>query len=127
MFLGGAGGSSRGASAQAAMPCRRRTMAPCVTGRLAAFFFAPFAAFFATGKPEVYRGVYLVATTYNNVIHSGQSMTPKRPLKAFRIDEDLEEGLQQVWDRDGIAVSEQIRRAIRQWLEQKGVVKKPER
>jgi hypothetical protein len=54
-------------------------------------------------------------------------MTPKRPLKAFRIDEDLEQGLQQVWDQDGIAVSEQIRRAIRQWLEQKGVMRKSER
>ena len=63
-----------------------------------------------------------IATTspsYNCVIQS--PMSPKRPLTAFRIDEDLKEGLQAVWERDGIGVSEQIRRAIRGWLEQKGV------
>ena len=50
-------------------------------------------------------------------------MTPRRPLKTFRIDDDLEQGLQAVWERDGIAVSEQIRRAIRRWLESKGVLR----
>lgn len=43
-----------------------------------------------------------------------------RKLTAFRIDDDLLEGLQRVWERDGVAVSEQIRRAIRQWLEERG-------
>jgi hypothetical protein len=50
-------------------------------------------------------------------------MTPQRPLKAFRIDDELEQGLQEVWERDGITVSEQIRRAVRTWLETKGVIK----
>lgn len=53
-------------------------------------------------------------------------MTPKK-YAAFRIDEELLQGLQEVWDRDGIAVPEQVRRAIRQWLEQKGVVVKTDR
>jgi hypothetical protein len=48
-------------------------------------------------------------------------------LTAFRIDAELQEGLAAVWERDGIAISEQIRRAIRNWLEQKGVIEKTER
>ena len=53
-------------------------------------------------------------------------MTPKK-LAGFRIDEELLEGLEEVWDRDGITAPEQVRRAIRAWLEQKGVKVKPER
>ena len=48
--------------------------------------------------------------------------TPRR-VTTFRIDADLLDGLQEVWERDGVAASEQVRRAIRAWLEQKGVVK----
>jgi len=44
-----------------------------------------------------------------------------RKLTAFRIDEDLLEGLQQVWERDGITAPEQVRRAIRDWLQKKGI------
>jgi metal-responsive CopG/Arc/MetJ family transcriptional regulator len=50
-------------------------------------------------------------------------MTPVRPTFTFRIDDELLKGLERVWERDGIATSEQIRRAIRTWLEQKGVLK----
>jgi hypothetical protein len=39
----------------------------------------------------------------------------------FRIDQELLDGLHLVWERDGVAVSEQVRRAIRAWLESKGV------
>ena len=53
-------------------------------------------------------------------------MTPKK-LAGFRIDEELLDGLQEVWDRDGITAAEQVRRAIRAWLEQKGVKVKSER
>lgn len=54
-------------------------------------------------------------------------MTPKK-YAGFRIDEELLEGLNQVWERDGITAAEQVRRAIRTWLEEKGVsVKKTER
>ena len=53
-------------------------------------------------------------------------MTPKK-YAAFRIDEELLDGLREVWDRDGIAVAEQVRRAIRTWLNEKGVSVKPER
>ncbi len=53
-------------------------------------------------------------------------MTPRR-IATFRIDEELLEGLREVCDRDGVPVPEQVRRAIRIWLESKGVTKKAER
>lgn len=42
----------------------------------------------------------------------------------FRLEAELLKGLQQIRERDGIAVSEQVRRAIRTWLESKGVTEK---
>ena len=49
-------------------------------------------------------------------------MAPQRKLTAFRLDDDLLEGLRVVYDRDGILPSEQVRRAVRTWLEAKGVL-----
>lgn len=43
---------------------------------------------------------------------------------AFRIDEDILAGLQSVKERDGIPLSEQVRRALRAWLESKGINEK---
>ena len=53
-------------------------------------------------------------------------MTPKK-YAAFRLDEELLEGLRDVYDRDGVSVPEQVRRAIRAWLEQKRVTVKADR
>jgi hypothetical protein len=53
-------------------------------------------------------------------------MTPLKPTN-FRLESELLEGLRLVRERDGIAVSEQVRRAVRAWLESKGVSVKPER
>jgi hypothetical protein len=39
----------------------------------------------------------------------------------FRIDTDLLDGLEAIRTRDGIPVSEQVRRAMAMWLEAKGV------
>jgi hypothetical protein len=51
-----------------------------------------------------------------------------RKVTAFRIDQELLDGLRQVEDRDGVLVSEQVRRAIRAWLDTRGVtVKRAER
>jgi hypothetical protein len=47
-------------------------------------------------------------------------MTPRR-ITTLRRDEELAEGLRLIWDRDGRSASEQTRRAIRAWLESKGV------
>ena len=46
---------------------------------------------------------------------------PPRTRYNFFIDESQREALRQVKARDGISESEQIRRAIAEWLERKGV------
>lgn len=42
-------------------------------------------------------------------------------MTSLRLDEDLLAGLQQVKERDGVPVTEQVRRAIRAWLDSQGV------
>jgi hypothetical protein len=37
------------------------------------------------------------------------------------------DALATIRDRDGVAVSEQVRRALKQWIAEKGVALKPER
>jgi len=49
-------------------------------------------------------------------------MTPRRKY-SFYIDDDQAEGLKAVKERDGVLESEQIRRALNDWLEKKGVMK----
>jgi hypothetical protein len=51
----------------------------------------------------------------------------QRRLYNFRIDPDLDEGLKTVKERDGIPESEQIRRALREWLDRRGVIEKSDR
>jgi hypothetical protein len=46
---------------------------------------------------------------------------PQRSRYNFWIDKKLKEGLQSIYDRDGILPSEQIRRAIKDWLVKKGL------
>lgn len=50
-------------------------------------------------------------------------MTRERKIATFRLDDDLLEGLKAVQERDGVPPSEQARRAIRMWLETRGVLK----
>jgi Arc/MetJ-type ribon-helix-helix transcriptional regulator len=45
----------------------------------------------------------------------------------FRVPEDLLNGLEQLWARDGISKSESIRRALRMWLDSKGIAAPPKR
>ncbi len=45
----------------------------------------------------------------------------------FRLETELLNGLQDVKVRDGVAITEQVRRAIRAWLAQRGVEVKAER
>ena len=47
-------------------------------------------------------------------------MTPRKRY-SFWIDDEQAEGLKAVKERDGVLESEQIRRAINSWLEDKGV------
>ena len=60
-------------------------------------------------------------TQRESVSYNVLDMTPIRKTYTFRIDDDLMIGLQTVWERDGVQVPEQIRRAIRAWLESKRV------
>jgi hypothetical protein len=63
-------------------------------------------------------------TTCISVLYIPLQMASVRRLAAFRLDDDLHRGLQAVWLRDGIQPSEQVRRAVRAWLEKKGVIDK---
>jgi hypothetical protein len=46
---------------------------------------------------------------------------------AFRIEPEILEGLHELKARDGIPISEQVRRALREWLERHGVIEKADR
>ena len=48
-----------------------------------------------------------------------------RRMHSFYLDPELSEGLRAIKDRDGIPDSEQVRRAVRVWLETKGLNVKP--
>jgi hypothetical protein len=55
------------------------------------------------------------------------TMTPLKPA-TFRLEEEILEGLQDVKERDGLPVTEQVRRALTAWLESRGVkLKKSDR
>jgi hypothetical protein len=49
---------------------------------------------------------------------------PQRTVN-FRTDPELWQGLLDVKERDGISISEQLRRAIRAWLETKDMPVRP--
>ena len=51
-----------------------------------------------------------------------QPVTPRK-LYNFYIDPDLAEGLKRAKQRDGIPESEAVRRAVREWLQRKGLIK----
>jgi hypothetical protein len=48
-----------------------------------------------------------------------------RKLHNFYLDPELSTGLKAIKERDGITEAEQVRRAVREWLERKGVTLKP--
>lgn len=50
------------------------------------------------------------------------SVTPRSRYNFF-IDDEQREALRAIKERDGIPESEQIRRAINDWIQQKGVTK----
>jgi len=50
-------------------------------------------------------------------------MKKAESLTAFRVDRDLLQAMNLLQERDGISLSEQMRRALRPWLEKKGVLK----
>lgn len=53
---------------------------------------------------------------------------PEKLIPAtFRIDEQLLAGLARVRERDGVGISEQVRRAIAAWLIKKGATRRRKR
>jgi hypothetical protein len=48
------------------------------------------------------------------------SVAVVKRMKNFRIDEELLDGLERIKARDGVPVSEQVRRALATWLRSKG-------
>ena len=72
----------------------------------------------ATWDPDRGRGL----TRVSQRIYPGQEMTPRKRY-SFWIDDEQAVGLKAVKVRDGVLESEQIRRAINDWLKKKGVKK----
>jgi hypothetical protein len=63
--------------------------------------------------------------TLTGVIRYGLRVTTMTPSEkkqtAFRIEPEILDGLQLLKERDGIPISEQVRRALREWLDRRGV------
>jgi hypothetical protein len=51
-------------------------------------------------------------------------MSPKDKILTFRPDDEVYEAMEVLKERDGVPFSQQIRRALRAWLEGKGLVDK---
>lgn len=70
-------------------------------------------------------GVLDSVDAYNAPALHSAVMTDRadRVLINFRIDRDLMAGLKFVAERDGVPQSEQVRRAIRAWLESRKAIK----
>jgi hypothetical protein len=50
-------------------------------------------------------------------------MSPKEKILTFRPDDDVYAAMEALRTQDGVPFSEQIRRALRAWLEEKAVLK----
>ncbi|MDP6581608.1 MAG: ribbon-helix-helix protein, CopG family [Vicinamibacterales bacterium] len=48
-------------------------------------------------------------------------MTPNLKATTFRLEAELLDALQEIKERDGVPVTEQVRRGILLWLKSKGV------
>jgi hypothetical protein len=55
-----------------------------------------------------------------------KTMSPKEPT-AFRIDTGLLNAMRTVKEREGIPVTVQIEKAVREWLERRGAINRAER
>jgi hypothetical protein len=56
------------------------------------------------------------------VLHS-PAMAPKERVLTIRVDERLSNGLRTVEARDGTKTSDQVRRALETYLEERGAIK----
>jgi Arc/MetJ-type ribon-helix-helix transcriptional regulator len=51
-------------------------------------------------------------------------MSPKDKILTFRPDDEVYAAMEALRERDGVPFSEQIRRALRAWLQEKGLAEK---
>jgi hypothetical protein len=65
----------------------------------------------------------VLASVYRHVYTYTLPTKPTKQMYSLRLDSDLADLLKVVKERDGIPESEQIRRALRRWFEQKDVLK----
>ena len=56
------------------------------------------------------------------VCNTNDTMAPTERVITFRPDEDILTAMEKLRDEEGIPFSQQIRRALREWLVQKGVM-----
>ena len=54
-------------------------------------------------------------------------MTAAHRLAAFRVEPELMDAMERLREKVGISFSEQMRRALRAWLEEQGVLDKTDR
>jgi hypothetical protein len=52
-----------------------------------------------------------------------KSGKPSRVGSTFRLDEDIKDAMQRYFEDVGVPPSEQVRRALRAWLEERGVLR----
>ena len=76
----------------------------------------------ATGRAE---GLWLQAEPgcfYRDQLigSKGDALSPRK-LSAFRIESEILDALHEIKVRDGVPLSEQVRRALLMWAEQRGV------
>lgn len=59
------------------------------------------------------------------VLYYTDIMSPRDRVLTFRPDPEVVAAMTALFERDGIGFSEQLRRALRPWLEAKGVLPRP--
>jgi hypothetical protein len=74
---------------------------------------------FGARKPQVAQP-HIIDKAIQSIHNWEVDLTPLKPT-TFRLESELLDGLQQVKERDGVAITEQVRRAVMAWLDSKGV------
>jgi hypothetical protein len=72
-------------------------------------------------QPDWIRRTTVDLRKHNRCYTFGHAMPSQKRQTAFRIEPEILEGLHEVKTRDGLPISEQVRRALREWLQRRGV------
>ena len=71
-------------------------------------------------------GAQRLTGVYQSLYTWGLLMSPKK-LVAFRLEQELVDALAAIKERDGVPVTEQVTRAVRAWIETRGLSAKTDR